>query len=408
LLDFRDNLGLTVSSLRAYKLRSLLTMLGLSMGVATVITVMTLIEGANLYVETKIADLGTNVFQISRVPLVITDFSAVLKALRNKKLFIDDAKYLEEHCLHCSHVGARASYSTVTANGSRELPDTNVIGHTPNMADIDTRKVIQGRYFTPQEDQRASPVCIIGSKLVEELFVGVNPLGKTLRAAGRDFIVVGVFESIGSVLGMDQDNFMVIPMGLYLKIRGRSTSVVINAQASSAGAAFEQAQDEARLAMRARRQILPGQDEDFFIGTASSYIDLWKSFSQAFFAVFMMVSTISAVVGGIVIMNVMLVSVTERKKEIGIRRAVGATQADIRRQFMGETIVQCVIGGLIGILFGFLAALAVREFGSFPASVETNVAAFGFALSTGIGMFFGIYPATRAAKLDPVVALRSD
>jgi len=408
MLDLKDNLGLTVASLRAYKMRAILTMLGLAMGVATVITVMTLIEGANLYVETKIADLGTNVFQISRVPLVVTDFSAVIKALRNKKLYIDDALYLEQHCLHCSRVGARATYSTLTSNGSRELADTNIIGHTPNMADIDTRKVIQGRYFTPQEDQRASAVCLIGSKLAEELFSGVNPLGRSVRAAGRDFVVVGVFESIGSVLGVDQDNFMVIPMGLFLKVRGRSTSVVINAQANGAGAVFEQAQDEARLAMRARRQILPGQDEDFFIGTASSYIDLWKSFSAAFFAVFMMVSTISAVVGGIVIMNVMLVSVTERKKEIGIRRAVGATQEDIRNQFLSETIIQCAIGGVFGILFGFVAALAVRQVGSFPAAVEPKVALFGFALSTGIGMFFGIYPATRAAKLDPVVALRSE
>src|SRR5262249_19842901 len=171
---------------------------------------------------------------------------------------------------------------------------------------------------------------------------------------------------------------------------------------------FEEAQDEARISLRARRHIRPGQDEDFFIGTADSYITLWESISSAFFAVFVMVSSISAVVGGIVIMNVMLVSVTERTKEIGVRRAVGATQDDILRQFLTESVMQCVIGGCIGITVGFGCALALRTFTSFPASVRLWVAMLGVVLSSGIGVFFGIYPAMRAARLDPVVALRAE
>jgi putative ABC transport system permease protein len=177
---------------------------------------------------------------------------------------------------------------------------------------------------------------------------------------------------------------------------------------TGAGAAFEKAQDEARLVLRTRRHVLPGSEEDFFIGTKDSYISLWQQISSAFFAVFIMVSSISAVVGGIVIMNVMLVSVTERTKEIGIRRAMGATQDDILRQFLSESVIQCLVGGGVGISIGFLCALALRSFTSFPASVQVWVALLGLLLSSMIGLFFGIYPATRAAKLDPVVALRSE
>src|SRR5260370_1570684 len=196
-------------------------------------------------------------------------------------------------------------------------------------------------------------------------------------------------------------------MSTFLRMRGARTSVTIQVRTKS-GQAFENGQDEARLIVRSRRHVEPGAEENFFIGTKDSYISLWQSISSAFFAVFILVSSISAVVGGIVIMNVMLVSVTERTKEIGIRRAVGATQSDIMRQFLSESVLQCLMGGAIGIVFGFLCALALRSFTSFPASVQTWVAILGMLLSSTIGLFFGIYPATRAAKLDPVVALRRE
>jgi putative ABC transport system permease protein len=188
---------------------------------------------------------------------------------------------------------------------------------------------------------------------------------------------------------------------------GTRSSLTINVK-TTGGRAFEQAMDQARLAVRVRRHLPPGQDDDFFIGTKESYISLWRSISGAFFTVFVMVSAISAVVGGIVIMNVMLVSVSERTKEIGVRRAMGATQRDIRRQFLLESVLQCIVGGTAGILGGFLCAVALRYFTSFPASVRTWVAILGLILSSAIGLFFGIYPAARAARLDPVVALRAE
>ena len=404
----RDNLALSVRTLRAYRLRGALTILGLTLGVATIITVMTLIQGANAYVEQKIANLGTNVFQVSRIPIVVTDFRVILRALRHRYLTLEDARAVAERCPACQHVGARSSVTLRSRYGNNELTDTTVIGHTAPMGQIDTRTIEQGRYFTDLEDQHDSMVCLAGAKLVEELFPGLDPIGRLLRLSNHECAIIGVYQRIGTILGQDQDNFAVVPMGAFEKLRGGRFSVILDIKASGSGRQFEQAQDEVRLALRARRQLGPGQPDDFYIGTASSYIELWKSISGAFFAVFMLVSAISSLVGGIVIMNVMLVSVSERTKEIGVRRAVGATQSDILRQFLTESVMQCLIGGAIGILVGFAAGVALRRFTAFPAEVQTWVATLGLILSSSIGLFFGIYPATRAARLDPVVALRAE
>ena len=214
-----------------------------------------------------------------------------------------------------------------------------------------------------------------------------DPLGHTVRAAGQEFLIIGTFEKIGSVLGQDQDNFLIVPLNTYLKFKGTRTSLTLEIKATGGDRFFEAAQDEVKIILRARRHHRSlNMDDDFFIGTAQSYIALWQSISGSFYAVFVMVSSISAIVGGIVIMNVMLVSVTERTKEIGVRRALGATKADILRQFLTESIIQCLIGGAIGICIGFACALALRTYTSFPASVQTWVAILGFLLSSIIGL----------------------
>jgi putative ABC transport system permease protein len=407
MLALSDNLTQSFEALRQHKLRAVLTMIGLTMGVATLITVMTLVQGANAYVEQKIARLGTDVFQIARTPFVVTDFNAVIKALKYKNFYMDDMRAVAERCPDCKAVGASVSGTARAQYRDKELTDITFIGHTPSMADIDSRTVRTGRYFTDSENLRASYVCLIGDDVVDQLFAGVSPLGKVIKIDNDEFTVIGTMDRIGSVLGQDQDNFAIVPMNVYLRMRGNRSSITIQAK-TGPGAAFENAQDEARLVLRTRRHIRPDAEDDFFIGTKDSYISLWQQISSAFFAVFIMVSSISAVVGGIVIMNVMLVSVTERTKEIGIRRAMGATQQDILQQFLSESVIQCLIGGVIGISIGFVCALALRSFTSFPASVQVWVAMLGLLLSSIIGLFFGIYPATRAAKLDPVVALRSE
>ena len=407
MLALTDNLSQSIDALRQHKLRAVLTIIGLTMGVATLITVMTLVQGANVYVEQKIARLGTDVFQIARTPFVVTDFNLVIKALKFKNLNMDDLRAIAEGCRDCRWVGASVSGTARIQYHDKEMTDISFIGHTPSMADIDSRTVRSGRYFTDSEAQRASYVCLIGDDVVEQIFGGVEPVGQIIKIDNDEFSVVGTMDRIGSVLGQDQDNFAIVPMSTYLRKRGTRSSITIQVK-TGAGPAFENAQDEARLVLRTRRHIRPGAEETFFIGTKDSYISLWQQISSAFFAVFIMVSSISAVVGGIVIMNVMLVSVTERTKEIGIRRAMGATQQDIMRQFLSESVIQCLVGGAVGISIGFLCALALRTFTSFPASVQAWVAILGLLLSSIIGLFFGIYPATRAAKLDPVVALRNE
>jgi putative ABC transport system permease protein len=403
-----DNIFLAVDSIRAHKLRASLTVLGLMMGVATLITVMTLVQGANLYVEQKIANLGTNVFRIGRLPFAVTDFAVMSKAQRNRFFYPDDVDALVSQCTHCQLVGATLSGGTSLRYGDRQLEDSTVYGHTPTMATIDTRTVIAGRYFTELEDRHAADVCLIGDRVAEEFFAGTSPLGHAIRNGSSECTVIGVFEKIGSVLGQEQDNYVVIPLRTYLKVRGQYNSLMLHVKAEGAEQAFLAAQDDARRVLRARRHVGPGKEDDFFIGTADSYISLWKSISAAFFTVFVMISSISAVVGGIVIMNVMLVSVTERTKEIGVRRAVGATQSDVMRQFLTESVIQCLIGGGIGVAMGFGCALALRQFTSFPAAVQVWVATLGVIISSVIGLFFGIYPAVKASKLDPVVALRTE
>jgi putative ABC transport system permease protein len=407
MLRLSDSMTQSFGSLRAHKLRTALTLVGLMMGVATLITVMTIVQGANLYVEQKVATLGTSVFQVARTPFASTDFNVILKALRHKHIELEDYRAVRSACTACSAVGATGTTTARVRFGENELTDVNVSGNTANMADIDTRVIEQGRFFTVTEEERSARVTVIGNGVAERLFSGSNPIGRVIRIANGEYTVIGAYEKIGSVLGQDQDNFVVIPLPEFLRIRPRF-SLTLNVLAPPGDNAFQLAQDQVTMMLRARRHVRPGADSDFFIGTKDSYIALWQSISGAFFAVFVMVSSISAVVGGIVIMNVMLVSVTERTKEIGVRRALGATKEDISKQFLTESVMQCLGGGLIGVGGGFAAALLLRQFTSFPASVQTWVAILGLVLSSAIGLFFGLYPAMRAANLDPVVALRAE
>jgi putative ABC transport system permease protein len=405
-LALQDNLAQSLSAMRAHKLRSSLTMIGLTLGVATLITVMTIVQGANLYVENKIANLGTNVFQVARTPFAVTDFNIIIKALRYKKIELDDMRAVADGCLACQDVGATASATVRARYSDKEAQDVSFYGQTPSMVDIDTRAVEFGRYFSAAESEHRTNVCLIGDSLVQKLFVGVDPIGRSIRIGNDEFMIVGIMEKIGSVLGQDQDNFVTVPLSVFLRIQGLHSSLTINVKAREGR--FAAAQDQAQLVLRARHHLSGQMENDFFIGTKESYMALWRSISGAFFGVFILVSAISVVIGGIVIMNVMLVSVTLRKREIGVRRAVGATQRDILNQFMSESLLQCLAGGILGIGLGFLVALLLRTFSPFPASVRTWVAVMGVVMSSVVGLFFGIYPAVRASRLDPVVALRSD
>ncbi len=237
MLNLSDNLSQSIDALRQHKLRAVLTTIGLTMGVATLITVMTLVQGANVYVEQKIARLGTDVFQIARTPFVITDFNQIIKSLKYKKLYMDDMRAVAEGCPDCTTVGASFSGSVRGQFRDKELTDLTFIGHTPSMADIDSRTVLQGRYFTESENQRSSYVCLVGDDVVQQLFAGVNPVGQMIRLDNQEFTIVGTMERIGSVLGQNQDNFVIVPMNTYLRMRGARSSITIQVR-TGPGVAF--------------------------------------------------------------------------------------------------------------------------------------------------------------------------
>ena len=402
-----DLVGVAWANLRAHRLRTFLTLLGLVIGVATLISVMTLVQGANVYVRDKIANLGVNVFQVSKTPVVITDFEEFLKARGNKDITVADLEALRERCRHCGAVGAQVETPARVRYRDEEVVDVAIFGQTANMAHISTRTIERGRYFSDFEEGRSAPVAVLGYSLAEKLFPTVDPIGKMVRVGSQELRVVGAGERIGAILGQEQDNYLLLPLPLFLKLYGQRHSLHLHIRATSE-ITFQAAQDEVRVLMRARRHVMPGAKEDFYFGTPDSYLDLWRSISSAFFVVFVMVSSIAAVVGGIVIMNIMLVAVTERTKEIGVRRACGARRADIMRLFLAEALLACAIGGVVGVLLGFSAAAVLRRVTSFPADVQVWVAVLGVVFASAIGLFFGIYPARRAAQLDPVAALRSE
>jgi putative ABC transport system permease protein len=407
MLGLGDNLAQSASALRAYRLRSTLTIIGLVMGVATIIGVISLIRGANWYIEEKVANLGTNVFQIAKTPFVATNFEQVVRSVKYRRIGEDELQFLAAKCQNCAAVGATVNSSARARRRNADLPDIQLQGATASMANIDPRVLDKGRFFTPSEEERSAYVCLIGDSVREQLFGASDPIGQAVRLGSQEFLVVGTFAKIGSVLGQDSDTFAVLPLTTFARIRGARQTLTLNIKAASAESLTD-ALNESRSLLRSKRQVRPGQPDDFFIGTRDSYIALWTYMSGAFFNVFVVVSLITTIVGGIVIMNVMLVSVTERAKEIGLRRAMGATQRDIRAQFLTESLVQCLIGGALGVVAGFLAAQAVRSWADFPVRVELWVALFGVGLSSLIGLFFGMAPAIRAARLDPVEALRTE
>lgn len=401
----QDTLRLALAALSAHKLRTALTLTGLIIGVTSLILVMTLIQGANAYVESKIANLGADVFQVSRLPLVPVDFDEFTLARKNRDLTVDDLLELQARCARCLTIGGRVDTLGRVRTETQSMTDVSVRGETANMGIISTVEIEDGRFFTDGEARAAARVVVIGASVADKLFAGRNPVGQSVRVADEEFRVIGLCERIGSILGQEQDNFVVVPFNAYEKMFGLRRSLIFHVRATPP---LGPAQDEVRQILRSRRHSAPGTRDEFYFATAATYLDLWKDISSVFFIVFVLISSVASLVGGIVIMNITLVSVTERTKEIGLRRSVGATQRDIAGQFLVEVLAQCLVGGCTGVLLGFGVALLLRQLTPFPAHVELWVAGLGLLLASVIAVVFGVYPAVKAARLDPVVALRTE
>jgi putative ABC transport system permease protein len=404
-MHYRDTFRLSFEALTSHKLRTVLTLLGLVIGVTSLILVMTLIQGADQYVKAKIANLGTDIFQVSKVPLASANFEEILRARRHRDLTVDDWRALQETCRACRDVGAEVETMGHVRTEIQSLSDVSLRGESANMGWISTLEIASGRFFTQGEERAAAPVVVLGAEVAERLFVSQDPLEKAVRIEGGEFRVIGVAEKIGSVLGQDQDLFAIIPLPTFGKLFGARNSLVLQI---NGGRPLNPSEDEVRVILRARRHVGPSMKDDFYFVTAESYMSLWHDISSVFFLVFVLISSVSSIVGGIVIMNITLVSVTERIREIGLRRSVGATRRDIALQFLTEVLAQCLIGGMVGVTAGFGFALLLKELTPFPAAVRLWVAAMGLLLASLIAVVFGVYPAVKAARLDPAAALRSD
>jgi putative ABC transport system permease protein len=398
---------LAVESIWANRLRSFLTLLGVIIGIASIVATYAVIEGLNKYVAEKLSDLGSGVFTVQRFG-IITNRQQFLDAIRrNRPLRREDAHAVRDRCASAARVAWQVRSTADLKRGPNELLSVEVSGITPDILEIEPYEVADGRILMPFEDERSVPVAFIGNDVAERLFPGVDPIGKELRIKGTPVKVVGIAVKKGSFLGFSQDNFVKIPYSLHRRLYGTSRSLRISVQTAE-GNSMDDTMDEVRAVLRARHHLRPGEADDFDMLTSAGINDLWKSMTKTIFAIAIFVVGISLVVGGVVIMNIMLVSVIERTREIGVRKAVGARQRDIVQQFLIESVLLSCIGGAIGIAIAFGAAGLLNAYTPLPAQFPSWAPWGAFLVCTSIGVFFGIHPAKRAAKLDPIEALRTE
>ncbi len=408
-MPFIEALKLALSAILGHKLRSFLTLLGVIFGVATVIVVVSLIEGFNAYVDEKIANIGTNAFSVSKYS--IDDFSSVeaLNAARrrNKDVTLDDSAALLARRSAIQDVGAKEDALGDVKYGSINLFRVRISATTPNIAEIEKIEVAEGRYFGQPDEETRRNVTFIGADVADKLFPTANPLGQTIRIDGRPFQVIGVGKPEGSVFGQPQDMYVSMPLSTFLASYGSRRSVNLSVTSTSA-ATYEDAVEEARVVMRTRRKLTPSEKDNFGIITPSAINELRDKIFGTIQVAAIGITSISLVVGGIVIMNIMLVSVTERTKEIGIRKSIGAKKTDILKQFLAESTMLSLLGGAIGISIAYALAKLVAVLTPVPTALPMFAVTIALFVSATVGLMSGVYPAWRAARLDPIEALRSE
>ena len=407
-MSFGEAIRIATASLWSHKLRTMLTLLGVVIGVMSVITVVSIISGLNQYVAEKVFRLGADVFVVTRGPQIITNIDEYEETQKRKKLYLDDYVAVRDACKGCVAIGASLSHGNAQVKyGTDYLSNSSVMGWTPEMPQLNDYDLSAGRHINQTDVMHASPVCAVGFDIADQLLAGQDPIGKEIRVDTSECTVIGVGEKLGSVLGISRDNWVILPITTFQKMYSGNDSITLWGKGVGV-AGLEPSMDEVRQVLRGRRHVSFSAPDDFAIGTNASYLSVWSSISGSFFGVTIVIASISLLVGGIVIMNIMLVSVTERTREIGLRKSLGARQSDIRLQFLIESSTIACLGGAIGVTLGLILAQIISWTTSLPAVVALWSVAAGMIVSTSVGLFFGVYPASQAARLDPVVALRSE
>ncbi len=407
--SLREAAGVALDSLRSSKLRSFLTLLGIILATSTLIAVMSIINGMNVYIATHISNMGADGFRIVRMAFIgnFNPKKFLEMQAKNPQLSPEEFEFLKQHATLVRELGMQVNRGASASFGTQSMTGVTLNGGSANWGVLSNTEVANGRYLTEIEDSHHVLSAVIGNDIKDQLFGGADPVGKTIRVDGRPFTVVGVAKAKGSAFGQSQDGFIDIPAGTYFQIYGSRTGIKYAALARDQSV-LEQSQEEIRMLLRASRHLRPKQEDTFSVVSSDAFVSAWKNLTGAIAATAVGVVSVFMVVGGVVIMNIMLAVVTERTREIGIRKSVGARRQDILNQFLVESAMLSGLGGLIGVLSAWSVAVLVRTLTPVPMAVPVSAVVIGVTLSTVVGLFFGIYPAQRAAKLDPIEALRAE
>ncbi|MDQ1707844.1 MAG: putative transport system permease protein [Pyrinomonadaceae bacterium] len=412
-MKFIETLKLAIAAIWAHKLRSALTLLGMIIGIMSVVVVYSLIQGFNTYVDEKIAGIGAKSFTLQRFnPLEdFKDTDTIAAAQRrNKDLTLEDYEYLKERATLVGKIGAKARATpSEVKRGGQVLEDVFVTGATANIVDIENRDVAEGRYISDPENDAAQRVAYIGADVATKLFPAGSPVGQELTIGGLPYRVIGVEAVKGTVFGVPQDNFIQVPLKTYANnfgglIRQRSLYFVATSKTDDT---FNDAVEETRFLMRTRRKLSAGEKDNFGMVTPDAITGLRDRIFGTIFIVAIAVPSIALLVGAIVIMNIMLVSVTERTKEIGIRKSLGARQIDILKQFLVEAVTLSALGGAVGVSLAWIIGRVITAV-FFPTFLSVGAVVIAVGVSMAVGVMAGVFPAWKAARLDPIEALRAD